>query len=130
MGRMQNREGLVDKSRYDRAFAGDFAVFSILSCFGQPKVGMSMIAGRFGGHLGDFGRHFDPSGSRKESKNHTFSQETNIKYRKIGSRTVSEKNMIWGCIFDDKMEGLECLKPSWRSILVTIYKVSVFREKA
>ena len=28
------------------------------------------------------------------------------------------------------MGGLECPEPSWRSILVTIYEVSAFREKA
>ena len=40
------------------------------------------------------------------------------------------KNTIWGQMFDTRMGGLECREPNWRSILVTLYEVSSFREKA
>ena len=38
-------------------------------------------------------------------------------------------NMILGRIFDAKKGGLACRKPSWRVVLVTIYEISVVREK-
>ena len=46
------------------------------------------------------------------------------------SGQTSWKNMILGWIFDAKMGGLERREPSWRSILVAKYEVSVVREKA
>ena len=48
----------------------------------------------------------------------------------MGTRKAAWKNTIFECIFDVKMGGLECREPSWRLILVTIYEVSVFHEKA
>ena len=46
------------------------------------------------------------------------------------SRKASPKNVNFGWIFDAKMEGLECRKPSWRVVRVTIYTIPVVREKA
>ncbi len=45
-------------------------------------------------------------------------------------RKASRRNIIFGLIFADKTGGLECRKPSWRSVLVGIYDVSAFRGKA
>ena len=72
----------------------------------------------------------DPSGSRRRSTNLPFSQKINIKCRKTRYRKASRKNMIFELIFDAKMGGLERQETSWRVVLVTIYEVSVFREKA